>query len=381
VTRLLIALALLMPAPLFGAGPTFIDVFTPKADGYKSVRIPALVVTKAGTLLAFAEGRAANTDQAKNKLLLKRSTDGGKSWGQLAVIADGGDRPLNNPCAVVDRKTGRVLLMFQSYPAGIAERSPKLKTGHAGDAIVRNFLITSDDDGKTWAKPRDVTAGTKRPTGATTNACGPGVGIQLTDGPHAGRILIPFNEGPWGQWNVYAAISDDGGATWATGKNAPGGTDPDGKPGEPSTVNEVQFVELAGGLVRLNARRWSGRALRKTAVSTDGGVTWSAVEDVPELADPGCMASMVRVSHAPSRILFSGPISTKRANGTVFLSTDEGKTWPTHRVLVAGPFAYSCLAGLPDGTVGCLYEADNYGAIRFARFTLDWLMAGDAKPK
>ena len=376
MTATLLALALLL-LPDAG-GPTFTDVFTPKADGFKSIRIPALVVTKAGTLLAFAEGRAANADQAKNKLLLKRSADGGATWDKLAVIADGGDRPCNNPCAVVLRPSGRVLLMYQSYPAGIAERSPKLRPGHVGDDIVRSLLLTSDDDGVTWSGPRDVTTQTKRPTGATTLASGPGVGLQLRHGPHAGRVLIPFNEGPWGEWNVYAAFSDDGGATWTTGANAPGGRDPSGKPAQTSTVNEVQFVELSGGRVRLNARRWAGKPVRKTAISTDGGASWSGVEDVPELADPSCMASIVRLSDAPSRLLFSGPQSTKREKGTVFLSTDEGKTWPVSRVLVPGPFAYSCLAALPDGAIGCLYEAESTSAIRFARFTLDWLTKGDA---
>jgi sialidase-1 len=115
-------------------------------------------------------------------------------------------------------------------------------------------------------------------------------------------------------------------------------------------------------------------------VSGDGGATWSKVEDVPDLADPGCMASVLRYSDpadgAKSRLLFSGPQSTRRENGTVFLSYDEGKTWPVKRVLCKGAFAYSCLAALPDGTIGCLYEADGAGKIVFARFTLDWLTDG-----
>lgn len=120
--------------------------------------------------------------------------------------------------------------------------------------------------------------------------------------------------------------------------------------------------------------------MRKTCVSEDGGVTWSRVEDVPDLTDPGCMASIYRYTDpadgGKSRILFSWPQSTRRENGTVFISYDEGKTWPVKRVLCKDAFGYSCLTALPDGTIGCLYEAEGTRKIVFARFTLDWLTEG-----
>ena len=113
------------------------------------------------------------------------------------------------------------------------------------------------------------------------------------------------------------------------------------------------------------------------------GVTWSKVEDAPELLDPGCMGSVLRYTDpaggGKSRILYAGPQSTRRENGTVFVSYDEGKTWPTKRVLCEKSFAYSCLTALPDGTIGCLYEAEGAGKIVFARFTLDWLTRGEDK--
>jgi sialidase-1 len=324
------------PAP--PPGPEFADVFAAGRDGFPSIRIPAVVVTRAGTVLAFAEGRAVAADQAKNKMILKRSRDGGRTWGKAAVIADAGERSLNNPCAVVERASGRVLLMYQSYPAGVAERSGRLRPGHEGDSIVRTFLITSDDDGASWSPPVDLTRSTKRPEAVTTIAGGPGIGIQLRHGPHAGRILIPFNEGPYGLWNIYAVFSDDGGKTWAMGDPAPGGLIPDGKGGRASTVNEAQLVELKDGSVRFNVRRMAGTGFRKTCVSTDGGRTWSRVGDVPEQVDPRCMASVLRYTDpadgAKRRILFSGPI-------------------------------------------GCLFETDGANRVVFARFTLDWLTDGN----
>jgi sialidase-1 len=361
------------------ADPVTSAVFVPKEDGFRSIRIPSLVLTKHGVLLAFAEGRQANADQAQNKILLKRSTDGGKTWGKLSIVAEDGQKSMNNPCAVVESRTGRVLLMLQSYPAGVGERDD-IATGYEGERIVRNLLLTSDDEGVTWSAPRDITRETKRPEKVTTMAVGPGIGIQLRHGKHAGRLVFPFNEGPYGLWNIYTVYSDDRGKRWKMGEIAPSGLIDAPKGGKISTVNEAQCVELKDGSIRFNVRRWAGKAVRKTCVSRDGGVTWSPVEDVSELQDPSCMASILRYTEpahgAKSRLLFSGPQSDKRANGTVFLSYDEGATWPVHRVLCPGSFAYSCLTVLPDRSIGCLYEADNTNRILFARFTLDWLTEG-----
>lgn len=377
--RIGLSLVLLSPVAAFAGEPETADVFVPMMDGFKSIRIPAVVVSRKGTVLAFAEGRAAEADQAKNKIILKRSTDGGKTWGKAAVVAEDGNKSLNNPCVVVERESGVVLLVYQSYPAGLGERSGKIQPGYEGE-VVRNWLLSSDDDGVTWSKPRDVTKETKREKGVTTVASGPGIGIQLRHGKYAGRLLIPFNEGPFGVWNIYAVYSDDLGQTWRMGEVAPGGLIDAGNGKKTSTVNEAQFVELKDGSIRFNVRRWSGKAVRKTCLSEDSGVTWSKVEDAPDLADPGCMGSVLRHTDpahgAKSRILFSGPQSTKRENGTVFISYDEGQTWPVKRVLCKEAFAYSCLTALPGGAIGCLYEADGMSKIVFARFTLDWLTEG-----
>ena len=379
---LAITTAVIATSSLFAAAsePEFSDVFIAGKDQFKSIRIPSVVVTKQGTVLAVAEGRSQHADQANNKLILKRSLDGGKHWGAQQIIADDGANCLNNPCTVVDQRSGRVILMYQSYPANFSERDGKIQPGLEGPAIVRNYVVHSDDDGLTWSKPEDVTRTTKSPERVTIVASGPGIGIQLRQGAHQGRILMPFNEGPFNHWNVLAIYSDDGGKNWKLGQPAPGCRVPNGKGGEISLVNEVQMVERADGSVMLNSRKWGGKDLRKVAVSKDGGVTWSKIEEEPALRDPGCMASIFRYTFPAaggrSRILYSGPDSTKRENGTVYLSYDEGLTWPVKKVLFPGSFAYSVLTALPDGTIGCLLETDNANRIVFARFTLEWLTDG-----
>jgi sialidase-1 len=356
-------------------GPKTVDVFVSGQDGFNTYRIPSVVVTKSGAVLAFAEARKTRTDQSENKIVLKRSTDGGVTWGAMQIIADAGKSSLNNPCAVVEQQTGHVLLMYQCYPAGVHEFNRANATGCKEPNVVRSFLITSDDDGKIWLGPRDVTCAVKSDY-ATTIASGPGIGIQLTRGNHEGRLIMPFNEGPPGKWNVYAAFSDDRGATWQMGARAPGAQVVNDKGNTNSLVNEVQMVELADGSVMLNSRSGAGHRLRKVAVSADGGVTWSKIEDDAALREPRCMASVLRYSFDKSILLFSNPDASDRNHGTIRASFDEGKTWPVKKVLDPGKFAYSCLTRLPDGKIGCLYEAgtkDAYERIVFAQFPLAWV--------
>ena len=364
----LVAGALLLSATaLSSQSVPLIDVFVGGQDGYPAYRIPALVTTKRGTLLAFAEARATLRDHAENDIVLKRSTDHGRTWGPMQLIDEDGTNALNNPTAVVIRETGRVLLMYQHYAKGFDEH--KAEPGYDGPRVCRTFLTHSDDDGAKWSEPREVTRQVKRPTVATSTATGPGIGIQLARGKHAGRILMPFNQGPYGAWRVYAAFSDDGGETWRYGDSAPEGTK--------GFANEVQFVELSDS-VMLNARNQGGDKLRKIAVSLDGGETWSATRNDPVLIEPVCQASLLRHpnNNDPSKdvFLFSNPgTQSARTNGTIRLSRDEGKTWPVSRVLYPGSFAYSCLTSLPDGSVGCLFERDSMKKISFARITLDWV--------
>jgi sialidase-1 len=368
--RYLIAalLAILTRTAFASDSPPLIDVFVGGQDGYPAYRIPSLITTKRGTLLAFAEGRATLRDHAENDIVLKRSTDMGTTWSGLQVIDEDGSNALNNPTAVVVRETARVLLMYQRYAKSFDEH--KAEPGYDGPNVCSTLITHSDDDGVTWSKPRDITRQVKRATVVTSTATGPGIGIQLARGKHAGRILMPFNQGPYGKWQVYAAVSDDGGETWRYGETSPEGTK--------GYANEVQLVELTDGSVMLNARNQGGDKLRKIAISRDGGMTWSATYNDAALVEPVCQASLLRHPNKndPTKdvFLFSNPATqTSRTNGTIRLSRDEGTTWPISRVLYAGSFAYSCLASLPDGSIGCLFERDGTKKISFARFEISWV--------
>jgi sialidase-1 len=327
------------------------DVFTGGRDGYHTYRIPALVVAGDGVLLAFCEGRrGGRSDAGDIDLLTKRSTDGGKTWTPQQVVWDDGENTCGNPCPVVDRTTGTVWLLL-TWNHG-KDTESQIMQNTAKDTR-RVFVVSSDDNGLTWSKPREITGEVKRPEW-TWYATGPGIGIQLTAGEWKGRLLIPCDHScaeasgsnAYGSHVIY---SDDHGRTWQLGGII--------RP----AVNECQVVELTDGTLLINMRNYDrSQTTRALATSTDGGLTWSAIRHDPTLVEPVCQASLLRYATKPPRLAFSNPAhgeSGKRQDMTIRVSMDEGRTWPIRRVLWPGPAAYSCLAVLPDGDLACLFEA------------------------
>jgi sialidase-1 len=364
-----------------GPGLRRTQVFVGGTDGYHTYRIPALLVTGKGTLLAFCEGRkSSRSDTGDIDLLVKRSTDGGKTWSGPVVVWDDGANTCGNPCPVVDQTTGVIWLPL-TWNHG-ADQERQINAGTSRDTR-RAFVCHSKDDGLTWSQPQEITTEVKRPAWRWY-ATGPGVGIQLEQGPWKGRLLIPCDhtdpspDDPGGE-RSHVIYSDDHGKTWRLGGTI--------MPG----VNECQVVELADGTLMMNMRNYNQKVknLRAVATSADGGLTWSSVRHDPVLVEPVCQASFLRYTRQPpddrNRLLFSNPAPAKpaRRDLTVRLSYDEGQTWPVHRVLWAGPAAYSCLAALPGGGIACLFEAGDqhpYERIMLACFTRAWLTQEDANP-
>jgi sialidase-1 len=337
------------------------DVFVSGRDGYQSYRIPSAIVTPRGTVLAFAEGRKNGPDDAGDiDLVLRRSTDGGLTWGPLQVVWDDAENTCGNPCPVVDRATGTIHLLLTHNLGKDSERQIVAGTG-AGTRTA--WASRSVDEGLTWTKPLEITAQLKR-EGWTWFATGPGVGLQM----RSGRLVVPCDAKDVGGRKGYAFVvaSEDGGATWTAG----------GIVGE--AWNECQAAELSDGSLMLNMRNHGGKNRRRgVSISHDGGRTWSPAQPDAALVEPVCQASLLRASWEPGRLLFSNPADEKvRARMTVRLSEDDGRTWPRSLVLHEGPAAYSCLAMLPGGDAACLFEAGEKRSserIVFARFKLDAL--------
>ena len=383
-TRLLLAgvtAASLFLLACCAQGPQTHDLFVSGADGYHTYRIPSLILTKNDTLLAFCEGRKTGRgDTGDIDLLLKRSTDRGKTWSMQKIVRDDGPNTCGNPCPVIDRSTATIWLLTTWNLGGDREKS--ITSGTSKDTR-RVFITRSTDDGRTWSEHVDITASTKR-SHWRWYATGPGVGIQLARGKNKGRLVVPCDHSspayadPRG-FGSHVIYSDDHGKTWTFSREI--------KP----ACNECQIVELSDAGLLLNMRNYHKprRNVRALSTSTDGGLTFSPVTYDETLIEPVCQAAFIRcdVPRAAGKdwLLFSNPASkTKRIMMTVRLSRDAGKTWPVAKVLHEGPSAYSSLAVLPNSQIACLYEAGAehpYEKIVFTKFPLEWLINEKSKSK
>ncbi|QYX80590.1 sialidase family protein [Streptomyces akebiae] len=336
-------------------------------EGYAGFRIPAVVVTPSGTLLAFCEGRVGGREDFGNiDIVVKRSTDGGRTWGPLQVAAKNGDALAGNPAPVV-LDTGRILLVHVRNAAHATEDA--IRRGEVTAADGRRVWVQhSDDEGQTWSGPREITQQTKKPEWrwyATT----PGHALQLT----TGRVVVPANHslppagtdnGTEGKYNGgHCLLSDDAGATWRIGyvdDNTDGYIN----------ANETTAAELPDGRVYFNTRNDSpSPGTRADAHSTDGGE--SLVK--PFRPQAGIVGPVVEGSvlqlRDPDLLLHSGPADPGfRALMTVRASTDHGLTWRSVHTVDGLPAAYSDLVRVDRDTVGLLYETGDFSAYETITF-------------
>jgi sialidase-1 len=346
-------------------------LFKSGTDGYKTFRIPAIITTIRGTILVFAEGRKnSSSDTGDIDLVMKRSDDNGKTWSELKVIRDDSLNVCGNPAPVQDRYTGKIYLL-STWNLG-TDREPDI-IKERGKDTRRIFVMVSADDGKTWSEPDEITSSVKM-SNWTWYATGPCHGIQIENGSHKGRMVIPCDhiESVSEKYYSHIIYSDDHGSTWQMG----GSTKQD-------QVNESTVAELANGRLMLNMRNYDrGQKSRRISLSDDGGLSWSNIYPDTVLIEPICQASLLsfKVSKKkPLQLLFLNPADqNSRKNMTLRISYDEGTTWPFSMILHAGPAAYSDLAVLKGGDIGCLYEAglkSPYEGIIFQKISLKQIMA------
>lgn len=335
------------------------------------MRIPALVVTSKGSLLAFCEARVGTAgDWADMDLLMRRSTDKGKTWSTPQVVSKRmAEQPNGNPTPIVDAD-GTVHLVFQRDYASA-------------------WYTRSTDDGLSWSEPVNITYAFDRfkpEYDWKVLAPGPGHGIQLRNG----RLLVPVwmsasekllphrSHSPTCIATIY---SDNGGKTWQRGNIVANSTAAMKNP------NENMAVQLSDGRVMLNIRFGSDQHRRGISFSPDGATAWTPPVFDEALFDPVCMASIIRVPRKGKQnkgyLVFANPDSRDlpkypRKNLSVKLSTDDGQTWQVNKVLDPGFAGYSDLALGPDGTLYCLYESNNTSGFNYSQviksFSLSWLL-------
>lgn len=351
--------------------PQSVDIFWQGMDGIHTYRIPSVVTTNNGVVLAFAEARKDDwRDKTPTKLVLRRSYSNGASWLATQTLVDIGDNAAMDPTAVVNKNTGRVILMYTVYPAGWNDN---IKPGF-GDDSCTIWTIYSDDDGQSWSQPSNITSQVKLEQWTSYNV-GPGVGIQTATWPFSGRLIFSTGHGAVANdpasGNNHIVVSDDGGSTWRI-------------EGYINSGSESQILELANGGLLMNIRGGGIRG-RRISTSYDHGKTWSPITLDAELVEPVCQGSVLRLTKKQSgigknRVLFCNPGSAvERKNLTVRLSYDECQTWRIAKEITSNLASYSTLTVLKDNRIGVLYETGiNYAAekITFTYFSLDWLTDG-----
>ncbi len=357
-------------------GQDGVDLWKSGEGEYDTYRIPSLIQTKSGALLALCEGRKTGRGDSGNiDLLMRRSEDGGRTWSLSEVIWDDAGNTCGNPCPVVDQVSGAISLLA-THNLGIDHERQIIDLKSKGTRTV--WLLRSTDVGKSWSEPKEITATTKQPNW-TWYATGPGAGIQIQNGPYKGRLVIPCDhiEAESKKYFSHVIYSDNGGLTWELGGSTP-----------EDQVNECELVELADppGRLMLNMRNYDrDNRTRQTALSDDGGLTWHTQKHDPVLIEPICQASIRRLSwpsgDAGNVILFANPASQKgREKMTVRVSCDDAATWAHSKLINEGFSAYSCLERLDDKNAGLLYEGavgdKTYGRITFVSFGLDALLDG-----
>ncbi|MGP3968725.1 sialidase family protein [Streptomyces sp. 6N223] len=338
--------------------------FVSGTEGYHAFRIPAVVRAEGGVVVAFAEGRRDSLDDYGDiDVVARRSLDGGCTWEPMTVVADAGADTIGNPAPVVDPATGRITLLTCGNPGD--SQSPR-----------RVYVQHSDDEGRGWSAPREITAQVK-PEGWDWYATGPGHGLALRHGAHAGRLLIPANhtylQDGEERHGAHSLLSDDGGNTWRVGYVAQPG-------GEELELNENTFAELPDGRIYSNVRDHHGTdpATRADAYLAPGGAELLApYEPEPGIVGPVVQGSTLLVEGAAPLLVYSGPASSSgRSSMTLRVSEDEGVSWREGPRLSDDPAAYSDLAQLDESALGLLYETgpeSAYDTITFARVPTDEL--------
>ena len=335
------------------------DLFVQGEAGVHSYRIPALIQTGRGTLLAVADARRDSSRDLPGRiaLVIRRSVDEGRTWTAARTLVQPAEGGVGDASLLLERGRNRVWCFFAYGPPGIGFKSSRAGTP-TGPSTLQVHAIHSDDDGQNWSASEDLTPQIKDPAWQ---------GLFVTSGMHIqtskGRFLLPLvvRDGA-GIVSARDAYSDDAGKTWRVGESLGSGTD------------ESKVVELKDGAILQNFRDGETRL---AGHSRDGGVTVYDLRHEPALIDPVCNAGFTLDTHSGQNIvIFTNPASRVREKLTVRLSFDNGQTWPDSRILFAGPSAYSSVVSLRDGTIAVLYERGDVSStekITFARFNLAWV--------
>ena len=330
-------------------------LFVSGTENTHTFRIPAIITAPNGDLIASCDARRKSSADLiwvrDIDIVVKRSTDNGKTWTDMEMVCDFGDgRPASDPSFIVDKVTGEIFCFYNYMDQ---DNAPK---------EFRLWYQSSKDNGKTWSKPRDITDDiSHKDWKMDFKFITSGRGIQTADGELL-HTLVNLKRG------LHLFGSKDHGKTWGY------------YPVPIKPANESKVIQLADNSLMINCRH-NGKGQRYVHNSNDHGKSWEGYKDMT-LPDPGCNGAILRYTsikdgYKKNRLLFVNASSVKgRKNLSLRISYDEGKTWSKGKVIDSGPSAYSDITICKDGTIGILYEP-GYKEVRFTRVSLEDLTDGE----
>lgn len=420
-----------------------IDLFVPGMNDSRGYRIPAMIETKNGVIIAANDARIVSQRDNPNKInnVVRRSHDGGKTWAEIQTTVSFEGEGLAGPSAIdssimQDKETNTVWIMYCHSPGGIGCRNSEMgsgfdeqgrrvlingqrqvhyigedyhvylrnsdeKTAYTTDNkgfvylkekqvgnIYQKFdeldsdnlfeiptcflqIIKSEDDGETWSEPVELNIQVKEEWMRFIGP-GPGVGIQLENSAYKGRLIFPiYYTNAANYFSCAVVFSDDNGLTWSLSESPNDSrkmvaedfsAEDLGRASTKYELTESQAIELSNGDVVLYMRNHFGNGKVAKTVSKDGGKSWEPLVFEEQLINPICQFSVIKYNEDSQldRLIFLGPNSeTQRINGTIRMSEDGGKTWPYEKLIAEGPFMYSSMAQLADGSIGIIYECED----------------------
>jgi sialidase-1 len=366
---------------IFLAGTTELKGVPDSKTRYGQFREPGIVVTNSGRAIIVAQARDHSKwpDRSGQDLAVKWSDDNGKTWSNAIKASDHGNHSICPQSVVYDKikDTLHVLYSVHEWDYTLGRKGSK-KLAKA-DKGVRQYQISSSDNGETWSKPRNISKMFNDK--AVLVVFGSGRGIQLQHGKHKGRLVISGGT-RYPKWGNNAFYSDDHGKTWKVSDNVP-----KSKTEKINARNEAKIAELADGSLIMHCRAMPVRA---KSYSKDGGQTWSPYQNETGVEMASCNGALI--SHLDKKsgktyLVASGPAGPGRMNGMVWVSEDGGKTWPHRKKIIPRTIAYSTLATLADGTIAVVYESEvylhgSYKHLRMLKFNIsDIIGHQDPMPK
>lgn len=328
---------------------------------YAQFREQNVIRTNSGRVVVIAQGRDISEwpDRSGQDLVCKWSDDSGKTWSELQLMSEHGKQSICPNASVYDAVNNRIFTLYNLFlwPYDDAKSRNTMEGSEC-----KQFLVYSDDEGNTWSMPKEISHFMK--TNKSPVIFGSGEGIQLENSKNTGRLIIPGGDQRENRF-VYAIYSDDFGETWKCGENVP-------NPNNLNVACETAMEELSNGNLILLSRSF-GHKMK--SFSSDSGSSWLPFSQDTSLVEISCNTGLLSFRNNNQDLLVTSfpaghelennngeyvkglPAGKRRVNGVLYVSFDNGKSWPVKKVVTKKRFAYSSLIQLSNGNLGLFYES------------------------